>query len=67
VSGFFLFTLLFHVYTPGWVSPLYLLLSFLGFTVIEELTKVISGGFGYISIPNALLIILLPIYIVSTF
>jgi len=45
---------------------LYLLLIFLAYTVVEELRKVISGGFGYISYPNTMLIILLPIYIVST-
>ena len=46
--------------------PLYLLVIFLVFTVIEELRKVVSGGFGYISYPNAILIVLLPIYIFET-
>jgi hypothetical protein len=66
VSGFFLIALLVHVYTPGILLPLYFLLIFLAFTVIEESRKFLSGGIGYVSYPNALLIILLPIYIFKT-
>ena len=58
--------LLIHVYTPGILLPLYFLIGFLAFTVIEESRKVISGGIGYMSYPNAILIILLPIYIFKT-
>jgi hypothetical protein len=66
VSVFFLLALLVHVYTPGMLLPLYVLVIFLVFTVVEELRKVITGGFGYISYPNAILIVLLPIYIFET-
>jgi hypothetical protein len=66
VSCFFLVALLIHVYTPGVFLPLYLLIFFLAFTVIDESRKVISGGIGYLSIPSALLIFLLPIYIFET-
>jgi len=66
VSVFFLLALLVHVYTPGMLLPLYLLVIFLIILVIEELRKVISGGFGYINYPNAILMVLLPIYIFET-
>jgi len=66
VSTFFLLALLVHVYTPGMLLPLYLLVIFLIILVIEELRKVISGGFGYINYPNAILMVLLPIYIFET-
>jgi len=55
-----------HVFTPGMLLPLYLLVIFLIFFIIEELRKVVSGGFGYISYFNAILILLLPIYIYLT-
>lgn len=58
--------LLIHVYTPGMLLPLYFLIVFLVITVVEESRKFISGGIGYISYPNAVLIILVPIYIFKT-
>jgi hypothetical protein len=66
VSVFFLLALLVHVYTPGMFLPLYLLVIFLAFTVVEEFRKFLSGGIRYISYPNAILIVLLPIYIFET-
>ena len=66
VSIGFLTALLVHVYTPGYLSPLYFLLGFAFFLLVIEFYKFIAGGFRYVNKFNIILIVLLPIYVVQT-